>query len=74
MPLEQLQQETFNSFLLRIEYNSNNTVSIFIACDGLQNILDSHGIPHPHETCVLLEIDSVRNLSEYFKSLYIWCC
>jgi hypothetical protein len=75
--LEQLQQETFNSFLLAIEYNTVSifTVSIFIASNGLLKIFDSHardsfGMPHPHGTCVILEFDSIRNLTEYFKSLY----
>ena len=33
-------------------------------------MLDSFGMPHPHGTCVLLEFDSTRNLTEYFKQLY----
>ena len=70
--LEQLQQESFNSFLLTIEYN---TVSIFIDSNGLLKVFDSHardsfGMPHPLGTCVLLEFNSITNLIEYFKSLY----
>ena len=70
--LEQLQQESFNSFLLTIEYN---TVSIFIDSNNLLKVFDSHardsfGMPHPLGTCVLLEFDSITNLIEYFKSLY----
>ena len=71
--LERLQQETFTSFLLTIECN---TVSIFIdSNNGLLKVFDSHardsfGMPHPHGTCVLLEFDSIQNLSEYFKHLY----
>ncbi len=70
--LEQLQQEAFSCFLLTIEYN---TVSIFTDSNGLLKVFDSHardsfGMPHPHGTCVLLEFDSIRNLTEYFKQFY----
>jgi hypothetical protein len=54
--LEQLQRETFNSFLITIELN---TVSIFTDSNDTSKVFDSHardsfGIPHPHGTCVLL--------------------
>ena len=70
--LEQLQQQAFDSFLLTIEYN---TVSIITESNGVIKVFDSHardsfGMPHPHGTCVLLEFDSVGNLTEYFKFLY----
>ncbi len=72
--LEQLQQETFNSFLLTIE---QNTISIFTDSNGILKVFDSHardsfGMPHPHGngTCVLLEFDSISDLTEYFKTLY----
>ena len=70
--LEQLRQETFNSFLLTIEHN---TVSIFTDSSGILKIFDSHardsfGMPHSHGTCVLLEFDSIRNFTEYLKFIY----
>jgi hypothetical protein len=70
--LEQLRQETFHLFLLTIEHN---TVSIFTDSNGLLKVFDSHardlfGMPHPHGTCVLLEFDSISNLTEYFKFIY----
>ena len=72
LALQRLQQEMFGLFLLTIE---NNTVSIFTDCYGLLKIFDSHardsfGMPHPHGTCVLLEVDSITNLVVYFKELY----
>ncbi len=61
--LEQLQQKTFNSFLLTIE---QNTISIFTESNGILKVFDSYardsfGMPHPHGngTCVSLEFDSV---------------
>ena len=70
--LEQLQQEAFNLFLLTIEHN---TISIFSDTNGLLKVFDSHardsfGMPHPQGTCVLLEFDSISNLTEYFKFMY----
>jgi hypothetical protein len=70
--LEQLRQETFNSFLLTIEHN---TVSIFTDSSGILKVFDSRardsfGMPHSHGTCVLLEFDSIRNLTEYLKFKY----
>ncbi len=69
---EQLQQEAFNSSLLTIEHN---TVSIFTDSNGLLKGFDCHatdsfGMPHPYGTCVLLEFDSISNLTEYFKFIY----
>jgi hypothetical protein len=56
--LEQLQQQSFNLFLLTIEHN---TVSIFTDSNGLLKVFDSHardsfGMPHSHGTCVLCSI------------------
>ncbi len=66
----QLQQETFGLFLL-----STLTVSIFTDSNGLLKVFDSHardsfGTPHLHGTCVLLEFDSISDLTGYFKQLY----
>ena len=43
--------------------------------NGSLKIFDSHardpfGFPHPHGTCVLLEVSSINNLIEYFKMFY----
>ena len=66
----QLQRETFGLFLL-----STLTVSIFTDSNGLLKVFDSHardsfGTPHLHGTCVLLEFDSISDLTGYFKQLY----
>jgi hypothetical protein len=57
---------------LTIEYN---TVSIFTDSNGLLKAFDSpardsFGMPHSHGACVLLEFDSISNLTEYFKFIY----
>ena len=70
--LQNLVQENYNSFLLTI---GCNTVSIYTIPNGLLKIFDSHardsfGMAHPHGTCVLLEVNSINNLIEYFKNLY----
>ena len=64
---EQLRQEAFNSFLLTIEHNtlSNGLLKVFDF-----HARDSFGMPHPYGTCVLLEFDSISNLTEYFKFIY----
>ena len=72
MPLDSTLQQAFHSYLITIEYN---TVSIFIQSNSLVKVFDSHtrdsfGMPHAYGTCVLLELDSVNNLIEYFKFLY----
>ena len=50
-----------------------NTISIFIYSNGILKVFDSHardlfGMPHRHGngTCVLLEFDSISDLTEYF--------
>ena len=70
--LERLQEEMFSSFLLTVECN---TVSIFTDSNGLLKVFDSHarnsfGMPDAYGTCVLLEFDTTRNLTEYLKQLY----
>ncbi len=69
--LERLQQQMFGLFILTVEYN---TVSIFTDSNGLLKVFDSHardsfGMPHPHRICVLLEFDSISDLTGYFKQL-----
>ena len=67
-----LAQESYNSFLLTI---GSNTVSIYSIPNGLLQIFDSHarysfGMAHPQGTCVLLEVNSINSLVEYFQNLY----
>ena len=70
--LQSLIQESYNSFLLTI---GCNTISIYTIPNGSLKIFDTHerdsfGMAHSHGTCVLLEINSINNLVEYFKNLY----
>ena len=70
--LQSLLQENYNSFLLTI---GSNTISIYTIPNGLLKIFDSHardsfGMAHSHGTCVLLEVNSINNLVEYFQNLY----
>ena len=76
MPLDSALQclllESYNSFLLTI---GCNTVSVYTLPNGLLKIFDSHardsfGMSHSHGTCVLLEVNSINNLVEYFKNLH----
>ena len=70
--LQCLIQESYNSFLLTI---GSNTVAIYSIPNGSLKIFDSHardsfGMPHPHGTCVLLELNSINSLIEYFRNAY----
>ena len=72
--LECLLQESYNTFLITI---SCNTVSICCTPNGSLKIFDSHardllGMPNSYGTCVLLDIQSIDKLVEYFKSLYTY--
>jgi hypothetical protein len=76
MPLqyafENLLQEGYISFLLTIGYN---TVSIFTIANGFFKVFDSHGrdscgMADPTGTCVLLEVNSILYLVEYFRTLH----
>ena len=76
MPLDSALQtliaETYNSFLLTIECN---TVAIYHTLDGTFKVFDSHardsfGVAHPQGTCVLLHVQEINKLVEYFQSLY----
>ena len=73
--LQSLLLESYNSFLLTI---GCNTVSIYTLPNGVLKIFDSHardlfGMAHSHGTCVLLEVNSINNLVEYFKNLQMRC-
>jgi uncharacterized membrane protein YcfT len=68
---ENLMQEGYNSFLLTI---GCNTVSVYTT-HGLLKVFDSHArnsfsMTDASGTCVLLEINSIINLVEYFKTLH----
>ena len=62
----------YSSFILTI---GNSTVSIYCTEDNIYKVFDSHardlfGMPHAQGTCVLLEMKSITDLVEYFKTLY----
>ena len=66
--------ETYNSFLLTIECN---TVAIHHTLDGTFKVFDSHardsfGMAHPQGTCVLLHVQEINKLVEYFQSIIIY--
>ena len=60
-----------NSFLLTI---LSTTVGFYCNGDGKFKIFDSHGrnsyMPHPQGTCVLLEVNTLNELINYFQGLY----
>ena len=62
--------QNYNSFLLTIR---STTVDFY--CSGKFKIFDSHGrdsygMPHPQGTCVLLEVNTLNELINYFQGLY----
>ena len=72
---EYLIRENYNSFILTI---GCITVSIYVTTNGIFKIFDSHakdafGMGHPQGTCVLLEVQSLNKLIEYFQVLYSMC-
>ncbi|XP_015764283.1 PREDICTED: uncharacterized protein LOC107343234 [Acropora digitifera] len=76
MPLENAIQaligQSYHSFLLTI---LSTTVAIYCTADGKFKIFDSHardsfGIPHPQGTCVLLEVNTLNELVNYFQMVY----
>ena len=76
MPLENaiqaLLRQNYNSFLLTI---LSTTVAIYCISDGKFKIFDSHardlfGMPHPQGTCVLLEVNTLNELVNYFQMVY----
>ena len=75
MPLENaiqaLLRQNYNSFFLTI---LSITVAIYCTTDGKFKIFDSHarnafGMPHPQGTCVLLEINTLNELINYFQTV-----
>ena len=64
--------ENYQLFLLTVQCR---TVAIYCYGDGRFRIFDSHarnssGLPHPQGTCVLLNVDDINSLINYFQSLY----
>ena len=72
---EYLIRENYNSFILTI---GCITVSIYVTTNGTFKIFDSHakdsfGMSHPQGTCVLLEVQTLNKLIEYFQVLHSMC-
>ena len=71
--IELLLTEGYTTFILTVDANA---VCIYLSNEGKFKIFDSHsrdkyGRSHPLGTCVLLEADTINNVIQYFKSLYI---
>ena len=67
-----LLRENYNSLLLTV---GCSTVGIYHTMDAKFKIIDSHardsfGMPHPQGTCVLLEVQNLNELVNYFQVLY----
>ena len=67
-----LVRQNYQSFLLTIECS---TVSMYCTPGGKFKIFDSHardafGMPHSQGTCVLLEAQSIQDVTCYLKTLY----
>lgn len=59
--IQMLLQENYSTFLVTVRCN---TVAIYCNGNGQFKVFDSHardmfGLPHPHGTCVLLDIDNL---------------
>ena len=70
--MEALLGRNYNSFLLTI---LSATVGFYCNDDGKFKIFgshgrDSYGIPHPQGTCVLLEVNTLNELINYFQDLH----
>ena len=70
--MQALLGQNYNSFLLTI---LSTTVGFYCNGDGKFKIFDSHGrdsygLPHPQGTCVLLEVNTLNELINYFQGLY----
>ena len=70
--MQALLGQNYNSFLLTI---LSTTVGFYYNDDGKFKIFDSHGrdsygMPHPQGTCVLLEVNTLNELIDYFQGLY----
>ena len=70
--MQALLGQNYNSFLLTI---LSTTVGFYCNGDGKFKIFDSHGrdsygMPHPQGTCVLLEVNTLNEVINYFQGLY----
>ena len=70
--MQALLGQNYNSFLLTI---LSTTIGFYCNGDGKFKIFDSHGrdpygMPHPQGTCVLLEVNTLNELINYFQGLY----
>ena len=70
--MQSLPAKNYNSFLLAILIT---TIGFYCNGDGKFKIFDSHGrdsygMPHPQGTCVLLEVNTLNELINYFQGLY----
>ena len=70
--MQALLGQNYNSFLLTI---LSTSVGFYSNGDGKFKIFDSHGrdsygMPHPQGTCVLLEVNTLNELINYFQGLY----
>ena len=70
--MQALLGQNYNSFLSTI---LSTTVGFYCNGDGKFKIFDSHGrdpygMPHPQGTCVLLEVNTLNELIDYFQGLY----
>ena len=68
--MQALLGQNYNSFLLTI---LSTTVGFYFNGDGKFKIFDSHGrdsygMPHPKGTCVLLEVNTLNELINYFEA------
>ena len=67
--MQALPGQNYNSFLLTI---LSTTVGFYCNGEGKFKIFDSHGrdlygMPHPQGTCVVLEVNTLNELINYFK-------
>ena len=70
--MQALPGQNYNSFLLTI---LSTTVGFY--CNGYgkfkifeYHTIDSYGMSHPQGTCVLLEVNTLKELIKYFQGLY----
>ena len=67
--MQALPGQNYNSFLFTM---LSTTVGFYCNGDGKFKIFDSHGrdsygMPHPQGTCVVLEVNTLNELINYFK-------
>lgn len=70
--IQALLGQNYNSFLLTV---LSITVCIYLTPNAKFKIFDSHardlfGIPHPKGTCVLLDVNTINDLMNYFGHIF----